>query len=214
MSYTITNTAGTTVATINVGQTTGAAFPIQLIGQGISLYGPIAAENWYRMMENFAFVTPPTNPITGMFWYDSGNEVPNFYDGSNFIPLLTRSNSSRVLFRMLITATNIDFTTAGTVALFQAPGTSQSFFPTRIMLVPQGSPAAVTSALFNLRVTTREDVMENVQVRNITRQTHTYYPIEGTTRFLRNTDTLSLNILTPAAGGALTMNAYVFGFVH
>ena len=53
-AYTVTNSRGNTVTTINVSTTTGYSFPVELVGQGISLYGPIMAQNQYRQLENFA----------------------------------------------------------------------------------------------------------------------------------------------------------------
>jgi hypothetical protein len=212
-AYIVTNTAGTTVATINVASTTGSAFPIELIGQGISLYGPTIAKNQYRQLENFALATPPSNPVTGQFWYKRNTKIPHFYNGTQFIPLLAASSSYAGQFTMLPAAANLDLTIAGNTAIFQAPGTLQRFHPTGIMMLPVGPVTATSPAIFNLTVGASEDVLENVPVSNMTTVSHAFYRIEGTTRFLSGSESLFIAVTTPASGGALTVNISVFGFV-
>lgn len=211
-SYNITNTAGSTVATIGVATTTGASFPIELIGQGISLYGPTIARSQYQMLENFALPTPPSAPVTGMFWYKSDTEVPHFYNGANFIPLSTARSGASVLFNMLPAADNIDFTSTAVTGVFQAPGSGEKFHPTGLVLVPVGSPTATGPAACSLFVSGTEDVLETVIIDNAAANVHYYFSIEGKTRFIESTETLNLEVTTGATGGTLNMKVYVFGF--
>ena len=212
-AYNITNTAGVTVANINVASTTGTTYPIEMIGQGISLYGPIIAKNQYRMLENFALATPPINPVTGQFWYKSDTKLPHFFNGTQMVPLLTGTSSFAGQFTMLPAASTINMTVAGPVAIFQAPGTAQRFHPTGIILLPVGAVGATSPAAFNLTVSVPEDVAENAIVSNMSTVTHSFFNIQGTTRFLSGSETLYFDISTPASGGALTVKAIVFGFV-
>ena len=96
-SYNVFNARGSLVTTIGVATTTGAAFPIELIGQGIALYGPIIAQNQYFILENFAKDTPPTNPVEGMFWYNSDPKKPNGSATSDFKGSISKTRSAGAL---------------------------------------------------------------------------------------------------------------------
>ena len=210
-AYTITNTNGSPVATIGVATTTGATFPIELIGQGISLYGPIVAQNEYRLLENFAKSTPPRNPVTGQFWYDRANKIPNYYDGLNFIPLRSAATSFSSQFHMLAGATNIDFTVGGPINIFTAAG-GPVYCPTGLLLLPNGTINTTTPPTFNLYINTQEDVMDNVVITRNVNGKRQFFPINGATKFAQGTDTIKLRIVTPATGGTCHYDAFLFGF--
>lgn len=53
---------------INDGQI-DSSLNINLIGRGKTNYGKFIAENFIRLLENFASNTAPTNAITGQIWY-------------------------------------------------------------------------------------------------------------------------------------------------
>lgn len=212
VAYNVQNTAGVNVATINVSTTTGTTFPVELIGQGISIYGGIVAQNTYRLLENFAEATPPSNPVTGMFWYSTNLEIPHYYDGSQFIPLSTATSSFSTSFDMLPAATNIDFTTAGVTDIFQAPGNGNRYHPSGVILIPNGAVSASTPATFNLYVDTSEDVLENAVVSNFASNKHAFFSIEGSTRFVEGTEFLRLEVTSPATGGSINFDAVVFGY--
>lgn len=55
---------------------TSLAFP----GRNVSGYGQIIAENFVRLLENFANTTAPVNPVEGQLWYDSDNGVLQVFD--------------------------------------------------------------------------------------------------------------------------------------
>lgn len=212
-AFNVLNTAGSIVATVNIGTTTGVAFPIEIVGQGITPYAPIIGQSQYRLLENFANATPPSNPVPGMFWYNSSQKFPHFYDGTQFVPLSTTRSSSSMLFNMLPAATSVDFTNLGSTVVFQAPGTSERYHPTGVMVVPNGTPSATTPATFNLSVGVSEDVMENAVVANLSATKHAFFNISGTTRFLVGSETLSVNVTSAATGGSLNVDIHVFGFV-
>lgn len=214
-AYTVTNTAGNPVATIGVATTTGSTFPIELIGQGISLYGPIIATTQYRLLENFTNVTPPANPVQGQLWYDPagpGNDVMNYYNGTQFVPLSGLTTNSAALFDMLPSATNIDLTVGGITPIFTDPNDGSTFHATGILLKVNGTPGATAPALANLLVNTSEDVLENVSINLPDANRHAYYVIQGTTYECTGGATVNLEVTSPATGGALAVDAYLFGF--
>lgn len=63
---------------------TSLSFP----GRGVTNYGKIIAENMLHMLENFAFSTPPANPVEGQTWYDTttGADQLKLYDGTRWVP--------------------------------------------------------------------------------------------------------------------------------
>lgn len=211
-SYTITNTAGAPVATIGVATTTGSLFPIELIGQGISLYGPLIGTTQYRMLENFTNNVAPSNPVIGMNWYDNTNDEFNYYDGTSFVTLGSLSTNNASLFPMLSSAQNIDLTTAASTAIFTDPNQGDTYHATGLMLKVRGTPTSTTPALVNLFVSSSEDVMENVSVNLPDATKHGYYIIQGTTHVATGGDTIMLEVTNPATGGVLDVDAYLFGF--
>lgn len=220
-AYNVTNTRGNPVAVVGVGTTTGTNFPIEMIGQGISLYGGIVAETQYHLMENFADDTQPTDPVEGMFWYETDDQIPHYYDGNQFIPLSGAANNYAHAFEMLPAATNLDFTAPGTTTIFTAPGLANvTHHPTGILLIPNtvndgGSPP-ITPATFNLSIGLpgNEDVMENVSIVNPTIDKQAFFNIQGMTRFATNAESIYLEIVQEATGAGtidLTYDVIVFG---
>jgi hypothetical protein len=211
-AYTILNTAGATVATIGVATTTGASFPIELIGQGISLYGPQIATSQYRMLENFTRNIPPANPVQGMLWYNNDLDQMNYYDGVQFVPFGSPTTNASSGFSMLPSATNINLAVNGTTSLFTAPGVSDQYHATSLLLKVNGVPTATGPAILNLFVSTPEDVLENVNVSLPSADVHGFYLIQGTTRVAPTGSTINLQVVAPATGGSLRVDAYLFGF--
>jgi hypothetical protein len=213
-AYNINNSRGDLVATINVGTTTGATFPVELIGQGISLYGPIVATNQYFLLEHFASALEPTNPVEGMIWYKV-NSVPHYYNGVNFIPLMGSTNTSAFGFEMLPSSQNIDFTVAGTTALFTDPNDGTSYHPTGVLLIPRSVADVATPAQFNLFINSSEDVLENVSIIAPDMNRHAFFNIEGMTAFASGASTISLEVTIPASGGGglqLEYDVFLFGY--
>jgi len=211
-AYTLDNSRGVTVAIINVGTTTGSTFPIEIQGQGIAPYGTIYADTVYHIMENFANSIEPTNPVEGMDFYNTDTQVPHFYDGSGFVPYLTRGNASAGRFEMLPSATGIDMTTAATIPLFTAPGDGTAWLPSMLVLVSTTATAVAGPAHLNLQIAAAEDVLEQTPISNASLTTAHQYNIEGSTRFATGAETISMEITIPAPATALVMNAFLFGF--
>ena len=214
-AYDIKNSRGVTVAIINIGTTTGATFPVELIGQGIAPYGTQTATNFYHLLENFANDMEPTNPVEGQDFYRTDLKIPHFYDGSKFVPYLTAGSGVGGGFTMLPTAVDIDFTVAATVPIFTAPNDGTTFHPTSLILLPKTVNAVTGFPQFNLGIAAAEDILENNVVANPSGTNHHYFNIQGTTRFASGAETINLEIAIAATGGgglALTMDAFLFGF--
>lgn len=211
----VTNSRGVVVATINVGTTTGIAFPVEIQGQGISPYGAIYGDTIYHLLENFARDTEPANPVEGMDWYKEDIQIPHFYNGTKFIPYITGASGATGLFNMLPTATNVDFTVTGLVPIFTAPSDGTTWHPTMIILYPRAVVDVTGAAQFNLQIASDEDVMENVILDNPDAQANHSYQIMGRTRFASGADTINLDVQQAAIGGGsldLRYDVYLFGW--
>ncbi len=219
-AYNVENSRGTLVTTISVGTTTEDNFPIEMIGQGISLYGGITANTEYHLMENFANNVEPDGPVEGMFWYHSDDQLPLFRNSSQFIPVTTANSGYAHQFSMLAAATDIDFTVAGSTTIFQSPGLANvTHHPTGLLLIPKtindGGLPPIGPTQLNLYIDTSEDIMENVLVQNYTLDKHAFYNIQGMTRFASNAEEIKLEITNPATGAGavdLKYDAIVFGY--
>jgi len=61
---------------------------ITLIGKNTANYGEVFNENFVRLLESHANITPPANPIEGQLWYDTVNKQLNVSDGvAGFVPV-------------------------------------------------------------------------------------------------------------------------------
>lgn len=220
-SYDITNSRGSLVTTIGVGTTTGSSFPVEFIGQGISLYGSITSNDIYWMLEHFANDAEPANPVEGMIWYNSDPiRRLNYYDGNQFVELSGASSNSGHAFDMLSTASNVDFTVAGSVDLFTAPSTSNvTHHITNVILIPttvdDGGSPPITPATFNIYIDSSEDVLENCNLIGHSENRQGYFPMNGMSRFAEAAETVKLEIVTPATGSAaieLGYDVVLFGY--
>jgi hypothetical protein len=82
MSYTITTTAGATLATISDGTVNSSTTSLTLIGKNYAGYGIFLNENYVKLLENFASGTAPTNPLTGQLWYNTGANTLEIWNSS------------------------------------------------------------------------------------------------------------------------------------
>ena len=81
MSYTVNNTRGSVVSTVNNG-TTASVGGITLIGKNFTGYGAIIAEDFVKLLENNANSTAPTGPLEGQLWWDTTNQSLKVYNSS------------------------------------------------------------------------------------------------------------------------------------
>lgn len=82
MSYTITKSDGSTLATVADGSINATTTSLVLIGKNYAGYGVFLNENYVKLLENFAYSTAPNVPMTGQLWYDTSNKVLKVYDAS------------------------------------------------------------------------------------------------------------------------------------
>jgi hypothetical protein len=207
-TYTVNNSAGAVVATILPVTNTGTTFPIVLVGQGTSTYGQTIAQTQYHLLENFNSTTAPANPVQGMTWYDPTNDTYSYYDGTVWNALASAASNSASL---IAKVAGISLIATGDTVLFTDPNIGNSYHATGLLLKVNGTPTLTIPALVNLKITTSEDVMENVSVNLSTATQHGYYIIQGTTTSATAGASISLEV-TLAATTSLTVDAYLFGF--
>lgn len=94
MAYTITTTAGTTLATIADGTVNTSTTSLTLIGKNYAGYGVFLNENYIKLLENFSNTTAPTAALQGQLWYDRGQNVLKVYDGSLWKPISSSAASN------------------------------------------------------------------------------------------------------------------------
>jgi hypothetical protein len=94
MSYTVTTTAGATIASIADGTVNTSATSLTLIGKNYAGYGLFLNENYVKLLENFTNTVAPLNARTGQLWYDSTNNVLKVYSGSLWKPISSSAASS------------------------------------------------------------------------------------------------------------------------
>ena len=70
MPYTIDSYDGNTTFTVSDGTVDSTNTSLKLLGQNYRGYGEIVAEDFVHVLENFAKITAPSNPIHGQIWYD------------------------------------------------------------------------------------------------------------------------------------------------
>ena len=86
MSYTINLTNGTALIPggLSDGTVDTSHSPLTLIGKNYAGYGQFLNDNFVRLLENFAFTTPPSNPLTGQLWWDTTNNILKVYSGASW----------------------------------------------------------------------------------------------------------------------------------
>jgi hypothetical protein len=94
MSYTITTTSGTTLATIADGTVNNTSTSLTLIGKNYAGYGVFLNENYVKLLENFSSGSAPSYAIKGQLWFDSANSVLKVYDGSVWKPISSSASGS------------------------------------------------------------------------------------------------------------------------
>jgi microcystin-dependent protein len=81
-----------TVADQSLNQETSLVFP----GKNYAGYGPVIAENFLHLLENFAKNSAPLNPVQGQLWYDNsaGVNLLKVFDGTGWTPAGTVKKSA------------------------------------------------------------------------------------------------------------------------
>jgi hypothetical protein len=83
MSYTVNNTRGSVVSTVNNG-TTASVGGITLIGKNYTGYGELIAEDFVKILENNANTqgNEPASPLEGQLFWDTTNQSLKVYNSS------------------------------------------------------------------------------------------------------------------------------------
>lgn len=68
MAYEINKTDGTVLVNIQEGEV-DSTYGLNLLGKNYLGYGDLIAENFVRLLENFASQSEPANPIEGQLWF-------------------------------------------------------------------------------------------------------------------------------------------------
>jgi hypothetical protein len=86
MSYTINKSDGSTLVPggLSDGTINTTATSLTLIGKDYAGYGQFLNENFVYLLENFASVGPPSNPIAGQLWWDKTNNILKVYTGNTW----------------------------------------------------------------------------------------------------------------------------------
>jgi hypothetical protein len=84
MTYIINKTDGNELTKIPDGTFDNSSSALTLIGRNVTSFGEAINENFVKLLENFASVSPPENAIKGQIWFDTANNKLNVYDGNTF----------------------------------------------------------------------------------------------------------------------------------
>lgn len=80
MAYTVDFSDSNKSAIIVNDGTVDTTTDLRLVGKNYSRYGEVIAEDFLHLLENFAGGTAPSRPSEGQLWYDSTNNVLNYFD--------------------------------------------------------------------------------------------------------------------------------------
>lgn len=83
MPYTLSKTNGTTLTVLNDG-TVDNTTDLVFIGKNYTGYGDPVNENFIRLLENFANVTPPSRPLSGQIWFDATTNRLKVFTGTRY----------------------------------------------------------------------------------------------------------------------------------
>jgi len=215
-AYTIRNAAATIVATINPATTTGVTFPIEMPGAGFPQYGEFWNQNVYRLMENFAKPTAPSNPAPGMLWYNSTTKVESYWDGTEWRALSGESSGNSVAFPMMVAAATLDLATAATTTIFTPVG-AKVYYPTAMILLPVVIAGVFTApATINLYKTASEDIMENAVTGTPNATKFGNYPLSGFVERVSGASTIKFVVSSAMTGTGITATykAILFGYIN
>ena len=84
MPYTLRRTDGSILLNIPDQTINKNELPIALVGRGAINYGTDFAENFIHLLENFANLSAPTRPMTGMLWFDMNEREMKVYTGTEW----------------------------------------------------------------------------------------------------------------------------------
>jgi hypothetical protein len=84
MSYKINKTDGVLLVDLIDGRIDTVTTDLVLIGRNFTGYGELFNENFIKLLENFAAVSPPSKPLEGQLWYDKSDGRLKVWNGEQF----------------------------------------------------------------------------------------------------------------------------------
>jgi hypothetical protein len=84
MSYTITLTDGNTLVTVADGTANQTTCSMTLIGKNYAGYGQFLDDNFVHLLESGSNNVPPSAPLRGQLWFNTGSNTLQVYNGSTF----------------------------------------------------------------------------------------------------------------------------------
>jgi hypothetical protein len=81
LPYIVTLTDGTILTTV-ADTTVDNTSSLTLLGRNFSVYGGYIANDLVHLLENFAYTTPPPNPLVGQLWYNTTLSILEIWNGS------------------------------------------------------------------------------------------------------------------------------------
>lgn len=87
MAIDIFNFDGTQLTTVQDGTIDSDSASIRFVGRGYKGWGRPIQEDILWVMQNFAGIDPPPNPVTGQLWYDSNQDanIIKVYNGTSWV---------------------------------------------------------------------------------------------------------------------------------
>lgn len=83
MPYVVRKTDGSIYLVLQDGLV-DASSGLYLVGRSFTGYGEFIADNFIKLLENFANSTPPTNPMEGQIYYNTTDKQFRYWDGANW----------------------------------------------------------------------------------------------------------------------------------
>lgn len=81
MPYLIQRSNGANLVEIADRSIDATTTDLYLVGRGAVNYGQPFTENFVRLLENFANLTPPIKPLGGQLWYDTATKLLKVFNG-------------------------------------------------------------------------------------------------------------------------------------
>lgn len=83
MAYQINRFDGSILTVVDDG-TIDQSTDLKIVGKNFAGWGEVQNENFVFLLENFAGLNPPSQPISGQIWFDLDTSKLKFYDGFRF----------------------------------------------------------------------------------------------------------------------------------
>jgi len=129
MTYQITHRDGTLVANVPDNTLLDGVVPITLIGRGSVNFGPAVNQNTLYLLENFAGIAPPGNPVSGMLWFDTNFDSLKLRTTSGeWLELLTNRSEISGSFKVTNGTDRVELHSDGILTLVRLDGTARIEF--------------------------------------------------------------------------------------